>query len=273
MNKLVAIAGLSVLLSACGSDDEQPTIDVDLSEFKGVSSAPNFTAVAVSDNDAININTRAAGTVAENGNVDLYFTASGDELVAVTLSSGAEDLDLYIENSDINSSSTYSNSNEAIVFPASLGETYNLGVAADVGAGDFILDLVSANRSSLGLSENEFWVSFTSTYSDSCNGEDPYTYSDLDGFVINFAEGYIASPDGLEKRAFSSVEGLSFNVSFSSSGSGEGFSYSSTGSSTYTVNPLTGGVTGSGSYSSSELNNGQSYECTGTTTYDGGIVL
>lgn len=273
MNKLVAIAGLSVLLSACGSDDEQPTIDVDLSEFKGAASAPNLTAVAVSDNDAININTRASGTVAENGNVDLYFTALGDELVAVTLSADAEDLDLYIENSDVNSSSATLSSNEVIVFPASLGEVYNVGVEAYVGSGDFTLDLVSANRSSLGLSENEFWVSFTATYSDSCNGGEPHTYSDLDGFIINFAEGYIASPDGLEKLAFSSVEGLSFNVSFSNSESGENFTFSSNSNSTYTVNPLTGGVTGSVSYSSSELYNGQSYECSGTTTYDGGIVL
>lgn len=267
-------------LAACGgeSGSGNPTIKTEFSAgIKGMEAQPALTDATISEGDSASLNTNYTGNVLEDSEINFSFTLTENKLVALVLSSGVSNLDLSVRGNNINLDSFYDDSNELIVFDALAGESYSVAVEAWVGAGEFQLKLVEANRSSVGLADNEYLVKLDSIDTLKCleNGieQDEYNDNDTSLLIINWSAGYVGDASTDDKTSFSSVDGNAFTARESYSESEDDFSITSQSTLTLLTDFTTGVTTGSlhGSY---EYTRGDKTDnCTFTNVETGQVIL
>lgn len=273
MYKSFPALSLAFLLTACGSGAESPSIDVDLSEFKGGSEKPALTAANIINFGDVTLNTRALGSIQDRGEVEYKFSTTTDKLVAVFLTSAAEDLGIYVSGPGASVGSDSDGSNEAFVFQAQANQQYAIGVESYEGGGSLTLTVTEATRGTLGLSENEYLYEFTDTGEETCDGQ-TNTYTENHTNVINFKDGYMADATGMDRAKFNNVNGMSFRLKEAESGSDEDHTYSYVFEVNLTLDPSNGNVTGVVDLSSTytDLLEGAS-TCTMNISTSGAILL
>lgn len=274
--KLLAVVILSSGLVACGGGSTSSggaSVDVDISDsLKGLSQEPALASSAVSEGDSVSLNSVLTANLSEDSYMLFSFTAESDGEVAVLLNSAAEDFDLYVTSNDLDLSSERLSSEEQLVFSATSGETYSIEVSAYYGSGDFTVKLVEANRTSLVLSNNEYYVSLPYETEVVCDTSD-YNFDGEYQVVINWLGGYLK--DGSEKSNFNSASGNTFTIltNYSDSEPEYDYSYSEEYTLQLTVNPESGVVSGTETGTSTEINGSDVDDCAISTTYVGRIVL
>lgn len=272
MYKSLTILSLAFLLSACGSDATSPSIDVDLSEFKGISDKPTLTPANAINGDDVALNTRALSTIQDGGEIEYKFSTSTDKLVAVFVTSAAEDLDIYVSGPGVSAGSSNDGSNEAVVFQAQANQQYAIGVESYEGGGSLTLTVTEATRGTLGLSENEYLYEFSDTGEETCDGQ-TYTYTENHTSVINFKDGYMADATGMDRAKFNSVNGMSFRLKDAESESYEDHAYSYAFEVSLTLDPADGDVTGVVDFSSTYTDLDGTSTCTTNISTSGAILL
>jgi hypothetical protein len=278
MKKILTASLISGFLAGCGSDDKNNLLNVDLSQFKGSESVISISSGgAVQDGDQLTINKTVTGTVGNDIYATFNFNHSSDELVTARLSSAVENLDLEIEGEGVEVGSYGATSDEAVVFYADASQDYSVKVDSYSGGigGEFDLTLSETTRHSLGLSDNEYLVSFSYSYSEKCSDDETSAVSTgRFNRIFNFNDGYTEAITRDYLINFSQVSGYSFTLAHSTTAT-ETDDYESSGSSTYTLNPEAGTLTGSGTSRSSYTYNGSGsvITCSSSENYSGEIIL
>ena len=273
MIKILVVSIFALGLSACiDESDDENGIDVDVSQFKGAEQSPSLAAASsVDDGDSVVINSEYNGTITDGASHTFAYSALADGLVAIVLTSAAEDIDLFVVDGTTKYSSESLSSNEAVVLQVTANQQYSIEIESLDGAGSYNLVVVEANRSSLGLSADEYWVNFDIDTEETCNTTNT-SESHVAGFVINFASGYLADVSGLDKDEFRNVQGNQFSIESSDSGSGTGYSYSSSFKLDLEVNPTQGSVNGSSTSTSTETGF-LDLECSSRSSFNGELIL
>lgn len=264
-------------LAACGSesDSETPTITTEFSSgIKGSEVEPDLSIAEISEGGIASLNTNYTGNVLEDSRVSFSFTLEETKKVALLLSSGVSNLNLTVFGNNKSLSSSNDGSIEVIVFDAEAGENYSVTVSSEDGTGEFQLKFVEANRSSMGLTNNDYLVNLESTDTTTCieNGVEQEDYTEIKSNlgVINWAEGFISNRS---LSSFSSVDGNTFSINRSYSYAEDGYSGSSQGTLTLSTDFTTGVITGSekGSYQYSEPQ--EEVSCNYTNVISGQVIL
>lgn len=201
-----------------GSSVESPTIDITFAPgLRGPESEPSVSELSVTDNDTIVINSRVTGTalpgVADTASeFELTYTPLVDREVLIVLSSTeAPNLDLEVSDNSLNSEqSENSNSYEVLLMDVDAGRTYTLKISTLAEGGQFTLLLTEPNRASLGLTDDEYFVTHQRRGTTLCDGSAAGGYIQDTYWIINWAEGYISDPD--ETLNFTSVDGNAFSI-------------------------------------------------------------
>ncbi len=288
MRKEISISLLALGLVACGggsssSDSDSSgsggnntlVINKDFAAgIRGSEQEPALTSATVSEGDNVALNTNLTGSVLEDGSVSLYFTPTESETVAIVLSSLAEDLDLSVLSQDTDLSSYGSNSNEALVFDVIADQRYIVAVEQYIGQGSFQLKLVGANRSSLGLSTNEYVIEAEYTIERACvaNGE-TFTFDSSKNVnkIINWKEGYIMDLSGENKSSFTSINDNSFTATYSKTDNDGNYELEQT--TNYTTNFETGVLNGSLLSTETETYNSRTEVCTSDIEIAAEVIL
>lgn len=280
MKKEISISLLALSLVACGgssSSDNSLGINKNFaSGIRGAEQEPTLTSTNIYEGDTVTLNTLLTGNVLEGSSVRFNFTPTEDKKVALVLSSAAKDLDLEVTSTGVDLYSDDSNSNEAIIFNAIANRQYNVEVESFEGEGQFELKLVEANRSSFGLSANEYIVEAEHTSAETCveNGETNQYDETYDvSIIINWKDGYVVNLSGESKTSFQSVSGNSFTVVSSDSGTDGIDSYESNFTLNYTTNFETGELTGSAVSETTYVNSNSTEICTSNITITANVVL
>ena len=201
-----------------GSSVEPLTIDITFAPgLRGHESEPSVSELSVTDSVTIVINSRVTGTalpgVADTASeFELTYTPLEDREVLIVLSSTeAPNLDLEVSDGFLNSEqSENSNSYEVLLMDVDAGRTYALTVSTLAEGGQFTLLLTEPNRASLGLTDNEYFVTHQRRGTTLCDGSAAGGYIQDTYWIINWAEGYISDPD--ETLNFTSVDGNAFSI-------------------------------------------------------------
>lgn len=280
MKNGILISVLAACLVACGGDsgNETPTINTEFSAgIKGIEAQPTLTNADIAEGDRANLNTNYTGNILEDSSVRFSFTLPEDKQILLVLSSAAIDLDLSVSGSGHRSASSDEGSNELLIFDAQAGVTYYVRVQAWEGSGEFQLKLVEANRSSVGLANNEYLVQLESVNTMKCieDGveQEEFTDTEMTEGVINWSSGYIGDNLGNNRTSFGTVDGNTFTTSGNHSYSEDGYSGSSQGTLTLSTDFTTGEITGSSIGSYEYSGDGETGNCTYTSIETGRIVL
>jgi hypothetical protein len=288
MRKEISISLLALGLVACGggsssSDSDSSgsggnntlVINKDFaSGIRGIEQEPALTSATVSEGDVIALNTNLTGSVLEDSSVSLYFTPTKTEKVAFILSSAAEDLDLEVSTQGLSLESYGFTSNEALVADAIAGQLYTVEVESYVGQGAFQLKLVEANRSSLGLSTNEYVIEAEYTIERACveSGEtSTYDSSKNVNKIINWKEGYIMDLSGENKSSFTSINDNSFTATYSKTENDGNYELEQT--TNYTTNFETGVLNGTLLSTETETYNSRTEVCTSDIEIAAKVIL
>jgi hypothetical protein len=275
MKKILTASLISACLAGCGSDDKNNGLDVDLSQFKGSESVRSISnGGSVSDGSALLINQKVTGNIIDGSSVNFNFNHSPGELVTAKLSSSAEDLDLFVYGGTVDVDSTSLTSNELVIFNSEANQDYSVQVESFTGGGAFDLTLNETTRDSLNLSNNEYLVSFSYSYSENCS----YSATPIEGtnqfmVIVNFNDGYMDSLSRTNSISFSKVSGNSFTLASSNSGTDADGPYEDSSNTTYTLNLEAGTLTGSGTSSYSYTYNGSVNTCESTENHSGEIIF
>lgn len=293
MNKYLLMILTVCLLSACGSEDgsEQDLSkggnglslkDLDLASLKGPSTEPDLKEVELSNGQSLELNSTGAGmfefypTQTWVETQAYMFDPVSDGLVAVVVKSdGVKDLNLVVyENTDEKAIVSFEGENaETIVFNASSDKSYTIEVR-DVqmdSASAFRLTITSANRSTLNLSENEYYVGFKMDVSDICASYLLESKTEYLGIIFNFKDGYLSDSSRFERTDFASTTGTTFNVVEAESNLTDGYVFSETY--TFNLEPEAGRVTGSSQWESAYSDGEQDVTCESVITYTGDVLL
>jgi hypothetical protein len=242
MKKEILISLIVLTLVGCGGESTSHDIDGINQDFsinvRGEEQEPSLSLDTVTEGDNVSLNTILNGSVLENSSIRFNFTSNKSQKVALVLSSAVEDLDLNVSGQDVDFDGSGNSSNEAILFNALAGQIYSIEVDSYSGSGEFQLKLVAANRSSLGLSANEYIIQAEYNSTEVCLEDGlSYTFSDifLINTIINWKGGYISDLDAIDKTSFTSADGEGFTIVETDSKSENGESYESI----YTLNYAT----------------------------------
>lgn len=271
---LVALAPMFV---ACGGDSggsSSPTINVTISEnLKGLASEPDLTTTPVENLQAVALNTLLTGYVVEDSWVDVYYTALVTSDVAIVLSSPAANLDLIVSDfTGLNTlaSSKSDTSDEGLVFTATSGFTYRVRVRSEEGSDNFQVRFAAANRETLGLVENEYFVKFTTSNDTDCVGLD-FSLSSTENLIINWKNGYVINENIRVK--FSSVSGTTFIIEENSDDTILGLNTKDNYKLELTLDAGTGLISGTELSEKAYTYDGESLECSLSIDMTGLIVL
>ncbi len=224
--KIVAMILLSFALVACGSSSDNDVGSsgggnegqyADLEQFKGESQEPTLFDegtfdIGTRDNeDLMEINSYLSSEVDSRHSTFIQYRALQDGKVALVLNSSTGDASLSLSGEGLDQSSFVFSGNDAIVFSAVIDGLYDISVTSgESDVTSFELKMVEANRSSLGLSDSEYWVNSTITDDYICDdreGSNTYTY----GQIFNFEQGYVAYSDGIKVADFNVKDELNFS--------------------------------------------------------------
>ncbi len=275
--RALSLVALTPMFVACGGDSggsSSPAINVTISEdLKGRASEPDLITTPVENLQAVALNTLLTSYVVEDSWIDVYYTAAITGDVAVVLSSAAENLDLLVSDfTGLNTlaSSKGDTSDERLVFTATSGFTYRVRVKSEGGSDNFQVRFAAANRETLGLTENEYFVKFTTSNDTDCVGLG-YTLKSTESLVINWKNGYIINEN--ERMNFSSVSGTTFIIEENSNDTILGLNTVNNYKLELTLDAETGLISGSEFSEKAYAYAGDSLECRLSIDMTGLIVL
>ena len=281
MRNGILVIALSLGLMACGGESKKNNNDSAFDEFssdiKGAEEQPSLTNASLSEGDSGQLNTIYSGNVEQNSEVSFNFTLDQDTQVALALSSEAKNLDLFVSGNDLSLESSLLDSNELIIFDALAGENYSVTVDTFSSSGPFQLKFVAANRTSAGLSADEYLVYFTYTIIETCSengGAEEELVSNSTVFnVINWKAEYYANRDGTDKQVFDSVEGNTFNLYFNNKNTHDDGYYTNESTAIFHTDFNTGEVIGSANGIFKEVDGAYIRNCRFNTVMTGNIIL
>lgn len=277
------LAGCKLLES--GGDDSPKGITADLSHLKGTLNEPEITSLGFVDGREILINSQISGTFGVIGNAHTFvFRPLDSQLVSVSIkdkSGSLEHIKVYVINPALDDDEKLVSSLTltAATFPVTAGQTYEVSVFTDNG-GSYTVTLSDANRETMGLGPHDFYVSFVRTGEEQCNGRTSsympanlyYMFNFRNGSFVDNLNQYIqfyltdeytiGNSGAHSERANSSTYG--------------GFNYENKSDHWFTVDHITGSVTGEFrqesifDYDDTSL---ETESCIKSTRFEGQIIL
>lgn len=197
---------LTSILVACGGDESKDSLSIN-KNFETSSDEPSLTAVSATEGLTVLNNSEITGSLEEGESVTFQFAADPEGYVSViALNSEAPNFDL--EVAAVGSNTPFIGNNftsfESTMVSAGQFSDYLITVKAQEGSGDFSLKVATANRTSLGLSENEYFFDVESEGRADCISGS-YLYVDYGHMILNFEDEY-AVIDGV-KTEFTHTKG------------------------------------------------------------------
>lgn len=206
------LLALTSILVACGGDESKDSLSIN-KNFEFPSNEPSLTAVSASEGLTVLNNSEITGSLEEGESVTFQFSADPDGYVSlIVLNSEAQNFDLEVVA--VGGNTPFLGDNLASFETSLVSEgqfsDYLITVKAQEGSGDFILKVASANRTSLGLGENDYFFQVETRGRVDCVSG---SYLDIDpGYmIINFEDEY-AVIDGA-KTPFTRTKGNTVFVS------------------------------------------------------------
>ncbi len=226
LTALCAVSSVVLFMTGCGggsSSSKKVGIDVTFEAgIRGAEAEPSMSEYNVDDGDIVYLNSRVSGTIAsvpdtvtDASVVSLSFnpTVSGEVLVILT--STAPDVDLAVSYDTLllgspTEESQQAGSYEVLLLDIRDTREYTIDISTIGEGGSFELTVVEANRESLGLANDEYFVTYTQWGSVLCDNSPTGALIEDSYWIINWKEGYISDID--QTLNFSSVDGYEFSV-------------------------------------------------------------
>lgn len=166
LSLIVVVFVLSACGSGGGSTPETRVLSDEMLRLKGSQAEPELSRASyVYDEQLIPLNFVVTGEIDEGQERTVRFQIGETKKVALVLDSPATDLDLALREetgsqtrSIVQLSWADDSSREALVFEAEAFKPYFIEVYAYKGSGSFELKIVEANRTSLKLATNEYFI-------------------------------------------------------------------------------------------------------------------
>lgn len=239
---------------------DAPVIDITFAAgIRGAEAEPDVSEYAVSDGDSIMIHSRVTGSALPGvgdtaSEFELNYTPLVDRTVLLILSSTeAPNLDIEVRDTFLGrEQSENANSYEVLLMEVDAGRTYTMTISTLAEGGQFTLLLTEPNRASLGLTDEEYFVTHQRRGSTLCDGSAAGAYIQDTYWIINWAEGYISDPDGT--LSFSEVEGNAFSIEQSLDLGSVTEDFSLTLDTNATTGVVSGNATQTRTFSSGEYN-------------------
>lgn len=224
--RTLSLLPAALVLFGCGggsSSGGTPSIDVTFAAgIRGAEAEPSMAEYSVDEGGIIYLNSRVTGTIASAPDtvtdpsvVSLSFnpTVSGEVLVILT--STAPDVDLVVSYDTLllgspSEESQQAGSYEVLLLDIRDTREYTIEISTIGEGGSFELTVVEANRESLGLSNDEYFVTYTQWGSVLCDATPTGALIEDSYWIINWEKGYIADIE--QTLNFSSVDGYKFTV-------------------------------------------------------------
>lgn len=280
------------ILTGCGadsSDNSATGVYID-SNLKGEQSEPRLKIQAASDDSHIALNTKVSGDLDADNLASFTYQAEKSGYRLLYLSRDEEysgktrgDLELSIVNSQGSVVSRNKDNKEYVIFLAEPTEEYMITVKVEYFWSDYFLILVTPNRETLELNDDEYlvaiggeveWDCIEPFYNPFLVKTDPFRSGIL--LIVNWAKGYIRLKGVKENLAI--VEKNRSVAYYEFSGRNtvlpSSVEYLTKGYMTMTVDPKIGDVEGDDDWTITSLPNYQPYnECDFQMNFTGGIVL
>lgn len=221
---LCAVSSSVFFMTGCGggsSSSKKVGIDFTFEAgIRGAEAEPSMAEYSVDDGDFITLNSRVTGTIADGSgsipstvSLQLNPTLSGEVLVMLT--STAPNLDLAVSYDTLllgspSEESEQAGSYELLLLDIRDTREYTIDISTIGDGGSFELTLVEANRESLGLADDEYFVTYTQWGAVLCDDTPSGAFVEDSYWIINWKDGTVADIDQTLK--FSSVDGYEFSV-------------------------------------------------------------
>lgn len=281
MLKQLSIAVISAGLLACGGGSSSGGSDGNgiggeiNPSLAGPVSAPQLSLINgdISDGSTIPLNTVVNTSIPAEGDQRFSFIADTDVQIAIILDGDdANDSDLDLSAAGVDRSGDAAN--EVLILQVDMGERIEISVESyNNFATNYNLSIVTANRQSLQLVENEYLVQVNERGAASCNDVEGFAFTGSYNEVVNFKSGYVRQLLDDERINATSVSENTLNFTGSVSESFDGDSFNSDWRLTYSVNTSTGATSGEFSSESVEVSDGVTESCSTTGTFTGQIIL
>lgn len=270
------LLALTSILVACGGDDSKDSLSINKS-FETSMIEPSLTAASASEGLTVLHNSEITGSLEEGESVTIQYSSSLDSYASlVVLNSEAKNFDLEISAIGSNYSQLEDNLTS---FEMALIDRYwsdvivdfLITVTATEGAGDFTLKITDPNKTSLGLSEDDYlFITNTHGRVDCFSG----SYLDIDDgyMILNFEDEY-AIVDGYKTPFY--AKGSEISVGWSNSfivEEGELHSIESPESKDYTLS-FEGGYSLSGVLNWSFSDSSENDHCEAELSLSGSVIL
>lgn len=279
------------ILTGCGADSSDNSgagVYID-SNLKGEQSEPKLKIQAASDDSHIALNTKVSGDLDAGNLASFTYQAEKSGYRLLYLSRDEEysgqtrgDLELSIVNSQGAVVSRNKDNKEYVIFLAEPSEEYIITVEVEYFWSDYFLTLVTPNRETLELNDDEYlvaiggeveWDCIEPFYNPFLVKTDPFRSGIL--LIVNWAKGYIRL-NGV-KEYFSKLEKYRSVTYYEYSGKNNEFSSLfeslAEGYLTMTVDPKIGDVEGDKNWTVTSLPNRPYNECSYQMNFTGGIIL
>jgi len=196
-----------VLLAACGgeSDTEEnyQGTDKDLSHLLGDQLEPNLTEVDTSTLDSIEINTTFTHQIDSSENQVFEFVPDNSGIITISINDGSEFNSKVSGRIQVNRIGDYQKELDAHIgqgpFSSEViaGNTYFISIETDESSSQtYTLKLTEGNRTTAGLTGDDFFVGFDYEYSKAClesnrfDGSGSGSGSGQRGYIFNFRQAH-----------------------------------------------------------------------------------
>jgi hypothetical protein len=226
LTALCAVSSVVLFMTGCGGgSSSSKKVGIDLTfeaGIRGAEAEPSMSEYNVDDGDIVYLNSRVSGTIAsvpdtvtDASVVSLSFnpTVSGEVLVILT--STAPDVDLAVSYDTLllgspTEESQQAGSYEVLLLDIRDTREYTIDISTIGDGGSFELTLVEANRETLGLADDEYFVTYQKWGTVLCDGKADEGIIENSHSIINWKDGTVNYDDQTLK--FSSVDGYEFSV-------------------------------------------------------------
>lgn len=226
LTALCVVFSVVLFMTGCGGgSSSSKKVGIDLTfeaGIRGAEAEPSMSEYNVDDGGIVYLNSRVSGTIAsvpdtvtDASVVSLSFnpTVSGEVLVILT--STAPNLDLVVTSKKQLSFSTkdksqQASSDELLLLNIEEDRNYTIEISTIGEGGSFELTLVEANRETLGLADDEYFVTYQQWGTVLCDGKADEGIIENSHSIINWKDGTVNYDDQTLK--FSSVDGYEFSV-------------------------------------------------------------
>ena len=238
-HKLVAAISLaSLTLAACGggtssdtnteaqstntqttdTQNTDNTSNVEITQAaKGSEVQPALSTAEVSEGSDISLNSQSSGAVDGESPTRLNFQSHAEGMVVVKLTGSSDELSLMVEDDQGGWITSFNpGSEESVVFNAQAGMGYTIDIATENDQASFELILTEANRETLELEENEYYVALAGLGDFQCGGENLTEMAGEVPFnkqlIVNWDQGYFMNSAGSNRQDFASVTDLNYTT-------------------------------------------------------------